>query len=266
MKNLVKLGVAGSLALGAAVTAHASIVVPSSSGSTGDVILFADVFNGTTLVNAYAGDTGVTVDSIGGGTRPTGTFLDSNLSTFLASATAGTTVIWALEGGGGHAGPAPYLVSTASAAQVATNPKLPFGNQTGSTLQSWGGGLASQLGNINGLINGPGTSITINNDTQASGTGFNPFALGADVSNWYGGTTPISTSGLGTSANFYLVSAASQAVGATAAQTELFTATLSASGLTFANLTAVPIPAAVWLLGSGLLGFAGVMRRKSTAV
>ena len=226
------------------------------------VILFADVFNGTTLVNAYAGDTGVAVDSIGGGAKPSGTFLDSNLQTFLNSATAGTTVIWALEGGGGHAGAKPYMVSSNNAANSAA--PLPFGNQTGSSLVSWNVGLASQLSNINGLINGSGTSITIANDTQASGTGFNPFALGADVSNWYGNTTPISTSGLGTGATFYVLSASNQ-VGATASQTALFTATLTSSGLSFANLTAVPIPPALWLLGSGLLGFAGVMRRKSVA-
>jgi hypothetical protein len=29
------------------------------------------------------------------------------------------------------------------------------------------------------------------------------------------------------------------------------------------QVTAVPLPAAVWLLGSGLLGLAGVARRKS---
>lgn len=31
------------------------------------------------------------------------------------------------------------------------------------------------------------------------------------------------------------------------------------------SMTAVPVPAAVWLLGSGLLGLAGVARRKSAA-
>jgi hypothetical protein len=263
MKNLMKLGVAGGLAFGA-VAAHASIVIPTSSGNTGDVVLFADVFNGNTLVNAYAGDTGVSVDSIGGGTKPTGTFEDPNLQALLASATAGTTVIWALEGGGGHAGaPSPYMVSSNNAANSA-QPK-PFGNQTGATLTGWNIGLSSQLSNINGLINGSGTSITIANDSQASGTGFNPFALGQDVTNWYGYTNSIATSGLGTSSTFYLLTAPSQSGGAAVTTKALFTATLTSAGLSYSNIVTTPIPPAVWLLGSGLLGFAGVMRRRSAA-
>jgi hypothetical protein len=44
---------------------------------------------------------------------------------------------------------------------------------------------------------------------------------------------------------------------------------LSASGdlvYTVPGSTAVPLPAAIWLLGSGLLGLAGVGRRKTLAV
>jgi hypothetical protein len=46
------------------------------------------------------------------------------------------------------------------------------------------------------------------------------------------------------------------------------TASLSASGLTLTGSSApppVPLPPAVWLLGSGLLGLAGVARRKAKA-
>jgi hypothetical protein len=41
---------------------------------------------------------------------------------------------------------------------------------------------------------------------------------------------------------------------------------LSAAGLTLTGSgSAVPLPAAVWLFGSGLLGLAGVARRKAKA-
>jgi hypothetical protein len=43
---------------------------------------------------------------------------------------------------------------------------------------------------------------------------------------------------------------------------------LSTSGdltYTIAGVSAVPLPAAVWLLGSGLLGLAGIGRRKKAA-
>ncbi|HEY9199297.1 MAG TPA: VPLPA-CTERM sorting domain-containing protein [Gammaproteobacteria bacterium] len=44
-----------------------------------------------------------------------------------------------------------------------------------------------------------------------------------------------------------------------------FTAMSTTSGFNYANAySAVPVPAAVWLFGSGLLGLVGVMRRKRT--
>jgi hypothetical protein len=213
MKSLVKLGVAGALALGGSMAAHATIPVPSSSGTLADVVLWADVFNGTTLVQAYVGDTGITVSSAGGGTLPSGTFTNSNLNALLAQVTGSNTIYWVLEGGGGKTGPVPYLVSSNNP----TNSALPhpFGSQSGSTLQSWSTGLSSAVTNVNGLpaLAAGGTSTLSNNDTSLGGTGYNPNALMQDVTNWYGNTTSISTSGLGTQATFFLVTATNQTTG-----------------------------------------------------
>jgi hypothetical protein len=92
---------------------------------------------------------------------------------------------------------------------------------------------------------------------------FDTTLIAANPSNWYtlGGETGVS--GLGTAWNLYGVTGTTTS---TVALSLLGTATLSANGVTFApesSGTPVPLPAAIWLLGSGLLGLAGVGRRKA---
>lgn len=268
MKNLVKLSVAGALALGGSMAAHATVPVPTSSGALGDVVLWADVFNGTTLVQAYVGDTGITVANAGAGTVTTGTpFTNANLNTLLATYASNSayTIVWALQGGDGQAGPAPYFVSSNNPTNSVKT--APFGVQSGVTLKSWGTGISSEITNsVNPLV-GTGASALSTSDAAVGGTGFNPNSTSADVSNWYGNFTGgISTTGLGTSATFYRVTATSQTA-ATTSVSSLFNVALTSTGLVFSALSGppVPIPAALWLLGSGLLGLAGVARRKAIA-
>ena len=75
-----------------------------------------------------------------------------------------------------------------------------------------------------------------------------------------GGQTGVS--GLGTAWNLYGVTGTTTGP---VALSLLGTATLTANGVAFgaaSSGTPVPLPAAIWLLGSGLLGLAGVGRRK----
>lgn len=264
MNNLVKAGVGAALAFGA-VAAHASIVVGSSSGALGNAILFADVFQGTTFKEAYVGDTGIAISTITSGTPAN--FNDPNLQSFLTTfATAGTTVYWVLEGGGDHFSGGVRSPDLISSSQTVT----PVAGRVGSQLSGYQINLNNQVGTINGAIAGgvnpTANFLVTNDDTVLSGTGFNPLALAADISNWFGNANGnVSTTGLGTAATVYHTVAAN--IGGSTAETltPLFTATLTASGLSFAPLAAVPIPAALWLLGSGLLGLAGVARRKVAA-
>jgi hypothetical protein len=263
MKNLTKLGIAGSLALGS-VAAHASIAVPTSTnGYLGNVVLFADIFNGTTLVAAYAGDTGATVASVGAGTAPTTAFEDSNLSSFLSKA-AGNTVVWAVEGGGINASQNPFLVTSSTSLGQLQNAN------NGSTLTSMGTALYDQINSINSTLGNVGSSLLGTIDNANGGTGFNPQALAADLSNWGGATANVAQTGLGSKATLYALTAGGQAITSNSTTTAELTVSLTSNGLVYSALgggggTVTPLPAAVWLLGSGLLGLAGVGRRKSKA-
>jgi len=265
MNNLIKLGVAGSLALGS-LAAQASITVPTTSGNPGNAVLFADIFNGTTLVAAYAGDTGVSLNSLAAGTKPS-TFDDSNLQSFLSQATAGTTVDWLVVGSGGNANEVPLeVVSVYGSKATALNT---LGDQTGATLTTGNTQLVEVLNNVNGLINGSATSWLGKDDSILSGNGFAPFQTNTDISNLGGATGQVATAGLGLTSTLYVLSAANQFGGTFATITPQFNVSLTSSGLTYSAISSgspVPIPAAVWLLGSGLLGLAGVARRKSAAV
>jgi hypothetical protein len=255
MNNFVKLGFLGSLALGG-VAAHASITVPQSTGSPGDVLLYADIVSAGNVIEGYVGDTGVSVDNVVHGTQ-LGNYsasTDANLSAFLslAASTSGSTVLWSVIGGGGTAAGAPEFATTLT---------KPYAQASGQSLTSWVTQLQGSVNNANGLIGGPGTSL----ETSAVGlTGiqYNPLALVTDVSNWGGGPQNFIT-GLGTSVELYGITAAGYGGAQFTSAANEGSVSLTSTGLVYTPATGtVPLPAAVWLLGSGLLGLAGVARRK----
>jgi hypothetical protein len=261
MNTLTKLSIAGSLALGS-IAAHASINGPVSSQKLGNAVLFADVFNSAgNVVGAYAGDTGQATATLATGALTSGvptTFSDANLQTLLGEA-AGNTIMWALEAGTTVGGAQTLVSSSTSAAQLA--------NATGGgTLQGMGSALSGQILQINGIIAGPATSLLGTIAAQNGGTFFNPTALAADLSNWGGATQNVATTGLNNSTALYTLSSTGVFDPSTTVANGL-SVTLTSAGLVFSSgtSTVTPLPAAVWLLGSGLLGLAGVGRRKSKA-
>jgi hypothetical protein len=230
---------------------------------------------------AYALDTGVTLDSLlPTGSLVTGASLNTSLAginkaisaspaltSFLASNPASGD-LWSLEGGqyaGGGVNAAANAIT-----KPAGNAKAVFTSVLGTANNTNVAGKV--LLNLNNYLNG------LNGDVTQTTGGLFPLTTASE-------TTSGSVSA-GIAENRYSFWGANDfaALGSSAIQMFGFTgnggtgklqsyilgtATLDASGnLTIAgNVTSpVPLPAAVWLFGSGLLGLFGVSRRRAAAV
>jgi hypothetical protein len=264
MNTAIKAGIAGAMAL-AGVAAHASIAQPSSGSS--DAILFAEVVNaaGTAAVASYAGDTGVSLATLESGTY-SGTVLssDANLAKLFAADASGDTIEFAVLGGQYTGNATSTNFKTAGNAQFLTTTNL---NSTSSLANDSTATLVKFAG-----LNGDVSTINSNSGGASSVEGASPATAGVwDVTNtsgtayWDGGATS-NGNVIGSAENLYYVTAGTPAGTATkVAYTLEGTVSLASSGLTFAantTTTTTPLPAAVWLLGSGLLGLTGVARRK----
>ena len=269
MKSFIKYAVPSALALAASVSAYAG--APTNS-TTGSLFLFADVFNSSgTLVDAYAGDTQIAISSVVANTEQS-TYTDSNLATLLGEAAqAGNTVVWTVDGGAFSSANHQEVVfgsSTAVSAQKGTA----LASVSGGNVVNVGGQVASlveSLSTTSGLVS---TGVFADNSTGANGTWYNPNGTTNDVSNLWGkasgyGAT-VANTGLNGLVSLYELTAGGinslnggNTVGAV---TTLEQVELTSNGLQFVAATSpVPVPAAIWLLGSGLMGLAGVARRKS---
>ena len=268
MNTLGKLGVAAALTM-SYVSAHAAFVGPTST-SPGDVFLFAEVLSSTgSVLGSYAGDTGTTVANGITSINSISASSDANLKSLLTlGASSGNTIEWAVQGGGSFvkAGTANYYAPGA-AGFVTTIQNLSSFNPSGSALNQWAH-LNGQAGGTINVINntlGTGSAATSIFSTAVATGGIwdvSPAVAGtSNVANWYSTTTTTGNAGLGSDTLYFVTGngAANPAV-----VNAIGTATLSATGFSFSpSSTPVPLPAAVWLLGSGLLGLAGVGRRKS---
>jgi hypothetical protein len=267
MNKLLSVSAAGALALGA-VAAHASIASPSSGSS--DAILFAEVVNaaGTLAVASYAGDTGVSINSVIAGLSSTPTTYlasDPNLAKLFAADAAGDTLEFAVLAGQYTGSPSTTNLKTPGVGQFLTT-------TANNSTTSISGATTASLSKMAGL-NGDVSTINGNSGGAASVEGTNPATSGVwDITNgngtaYWDGASISNGNTLGTTANLYYMTGG----GAIASHTTNVlegTASLSSSGLTLTGNGSpppVPLPAAVWLLGSGLLGLAGVGRRKAKA-
>jgi hypothetical protein len=281
MKTFLKLSIASALAMGA-VTANATVSLPSTGSS--DLVLFVqDVTTG----ESYARDLGITVGSaLAGPFLPAGTntsvpsttlsanftvTADANMTTFLSTVHAGDIVQYAVMGAA-----TPVTQNSAQNVPVGAGRYITT-NGTGDALSNvtgkkpgnigvWGSGLQRDLGLLNANL---GSANSVVGASAATAGIYDANATGAAAWNWYLNGPVNGVIGLGTPAFLYGVTGNGATL--TNVQTyQLATLTLAANGtLTAVGNTppsAVPLPAAVWLLGSGLLGLAGVGRRKAAKV
>lgn len=159
--------------------------------------------------------------------------------------------------------------------------------QSSLNLASQLNGTLINFGNVNAFVGGqnnisgptagsstmPNTATTANTNGSAIATpGTLPIAAyfpTLPMQNWASQAVFNATGGVGDSLPFYFLTASSTSAGAPATNTKYASATGAAFNWTLnadgsLAYSAVPIPAAVWLFGSGLLGLIGITRRRKT--
>jgi hypothetical protein len=264
MKTIVGIAVAAALSIGAA---HASITPPG----TGQGELIEWVVDNTTN-HVYARGIGVdetqilpassiitnstTFDAMQqpvstGTTLPTIT-ADGALTTFLAQNGGHDSFSFGILAAGSGTGGATKVVPGANVVEFTSPLTIAASNllvPSGASIQSLVGSVSATVNTLNSTLQGANSGDV---SSQYSPTS-SEFAL-------YGNTTLVSA--LGTDINLYAMTPDNSK--STAGQ--LYTAglvTMTANGTLEEVTSPVPLPAAVWLLGSGLLGLAGVGRRRS---
>ena len=274
MNRLVKLGVAGVLSLGA-TSAFAALGVPWNNSS--DLVL---VVENASTHDTYSLDLGITLDSL----LPTGSLVSgASLNTSLAginkivsastplqtflSANPASGDLWTLEGGQWNGGgtniagaanntrpPGAGKAIFTSANGTSNNANVTLKNvaNMNSFLNGIQGDITSTTGALNGLLSA----------TEASCAACTTSGAEARYAFW----SSTDFASLGSTAVQLFGFTGNNSPGALQSYI-LGTATLDATGkLTITgNQTSVPLPAAVWLFGSGLLGLFGVARRRVAA-
>jgi hypothetical protein len=261
MNTLVKMGVASALALGY-VSAHAGAVIPTSS-NPGNVLLFADVINSSgAVISAFAADTTVSVNGATGvsGNLTNGQTLygaTTNLSSLITlGQAAGNKIEWAVMGGGGEPSGTLQFITTDTQSTLSS-----ITLRSGVNAGHWQSGFITTATLLN---TNSGANPDVLASSAANAAGWDPTIIGNNAANWYSNGPINEATGLGVAAKLYGVTAVSSTSTNNLVPTLLGTVTLTANGLVFSsNAAPVPLPAALWLLGSGLLGLFGIGRRKA---
>lgn len=271
MKSLWKLSAVAAFAIGGTV-AQADVTLPGTNTGTGSslVLFVKDTTVGANPNRVYARDLGLLTDAVltqagasGAYAGPgqaipftLGTFApDSNLTAFLGGGTSFVWTIMAADTLGTQAFQQRYV--TTSQDDVTT---LGYVTPTNNTLRSAWSAIAGMYGSLNGALpDVPGSSTPTDGQWAQNGGTYE------NMDSWNGGGVQAQNN-LGQAANFYVfVTSSSANLGAS----RVFAAVdviLSANGTLSAVATApVPVPPALYLLGSAIAGLTGVARRKKKA-
>lgn len=242
MKNVIKALLAG----GALVSASAF----GQTLNSNDLVVYISDSNGS----FYAGDTGISLSSIvnangSANVLPTAAALNANLGNLDAFLAQGGTFTW--------------TIAAAGPSTNAPGDQIVFGYSTGTLTTAKYGTIDTAIGNAQTFAGVIQTDLVNSSTASSASDGYGTFSVTA--SQWQhgfsGGINTVSTAGLNGALTLYsLVSTTGNpSVTNTAEQI-----TLTSTGFT-TNLTSTPLPAAAWLLGSGLLGLIGVGRRRRAA-
>jgi len=287
MQNSLKYAVVAVLAAGSAMTsigAYAAPLGPVDQGSSSLVLFVQDVQSNGTVRASYGLNTGLSLDSL----LPTGSLVsNANLNTSISAGThvfgpstaltnfintangnAGDTLLWSVEGGQYNDigfDPITSDVTTPGDAKSVFSSVLSTTNGTlvSSLIATSFVNLLQQYHSLTGSVNALAGALGSNSEISQSGG-----ALWSAVDQQKGGlfgngvTPDVNTAG---SPALSLFGITGNDSGGKVQSYVLGTATFAADGtLTIASAGApsVPVPAAIWLLGSGLMGFFGVARRR----
>jgi hypothetical protein len=286
MKNFVRFAVAGALIAGYHSAAMAQAAT-QPSGNASDLWLFV---TNQTAGTTFAEDTGITLNSLMPSSKfVAGATLSTNISANISlaagsalssylTANSGANLQWGIEGSQylnsvtqGKSTTPPYVGAKNAGGIINVTDNNGVGSNTSqmqlSNLQAWAGGFQSD--------------VTYLTPTYVSGGTTYQYSAGGNTGNVWGSTGPGTAAGstslygngadqlgvgLGQTAALYGLTGNG---GTGQAQSYL----LGSLELTSAGLLetigstppTTPLPAAVWLFGSGLLGLVGVGRRRAAS-
>jgi hypothetical protein len=267
MKTIVAIAVAAALSAG---VAHASINPPGTGQgeliewvldtTNNDVYARGIQVDETSILPSSAILSSATYNSSASPPVSTGTSLptitpDANLTAFLAQDGGTDSFSFGILGAGKATGGATGNNPGASVVEFTSPQSIALSNlnvPSASGVQNTVADVVTTVTTLNGVL--PAASGSSGNvSTVFNASTSSEFDLYA---NSITAVTP-----LGTDVNLYAVTGN----GTKAGTGQLYTAglvTMTASGM-LEEVGPVPLPAAVWLLGSGLLGLVGVGRRRS---
>jgi hypothetical protein len=269
MKSFWKYSALAAIAAGGSL-AHAD-VTPTTAASGSELVLFVrDITDGAAPNRVYARGLGLTVDSILTAAGAAGAYTgpgspisfslptigpDANLSAFLGGGSNFVWTIMAADTVGSAAFSQRYVTTTQF---DATDPSATL--PSNSALRTVWSQLSPLISDLNGVLpDAPGSSTTTDGEWGQTGSAYE------NATNWFVGGIN-NENALGQAANLYVLTNSSTSNLASGRVFAAVDVVLTSLGeLKAVSVNAVPLPPALFLLGSAFAGLAGVARRKKAA-